>query len=422
VGRGRRTSAKAYGGEIESYTSAESFGVGVRVVTDHRQGFAWAGTLDEGVVAETLQEARDNARFGEPDEFVGLADPDGVATTPIELWRPGVASFDKAAKIDLAIELERLVRAGDPRITGVRSATYGDSDGEAAVATSTGLCQWSQATFASLAVSALAADGEATRTGYGVGVGREPHELAVEAVATEAVERATAMIGARKIESGRMPIVVEARAAASILGLVGGMLTGNMVLKGRSPFADRLGDTIASPLLTLVDDPTDHRSLGADSHDGEGLATRRNLLVVAGVLQGFLHDTYSGRRSGAGSTGSAVRGYSSTPVAGVQVLAVEPGPQSTAELVAAVDHGLLVESWQGLHSGVNLVSGDFSVGVEGHLIRHGQLAEPVREVTVGTTLQRLLLDLTGVASELEWQPDGTGSAALAVSEVSVSGS
>src|SRR5690606_26030708 len=116
------------------------------------------------------------------------------------------------------------------------------------------------------------------------------------------------------------------------------------VIKGRSPFADRVGEQVASPLLTFVDDPTDLRSLGAEAYDGEGLARRRNELVVDGVLQGFLHNTYTGRRSGTASTGSAARGFSSTPGVGAQAVAVAPGRGTHDELLAGVDLGVLVTS------------------------------------------------------------------------------
>src|SRR3990170_1444081 len=129
---------------------------------------------------------------------------------------------------------------------------------------------------------------------------------------------------------------------ATILGIVGGMLNGEAVLKGRSPFADRVGEAIASPLLTFADDPTDPRSLGAEAHDGEGLATRRNELVVDGVLQGFLHNSYTGRRSGTASTGSAQRGIASTPGVGASALAVAPGIGTHEEVLGAVDLGLFV--------------------------------------------------------------------------------
>ena len=140
-------------------------------------------------------------------------------------------------------------------------------------------------------------------------VGREPAELDVDEAAADAVERATRLLGARKISSRRLPLVLEPRMAATVLGIVAGTLTGGPVVKGRSPFADRVGETIASPLLTLVDDPTDHRSLGADSHDGEGLATRRNVLDRRRRARRASCSTATpAGASGRPSTGSAVRG------------------------------------------------------------------------------------------------------------------
>jgi PmbA protein len=421
VGRGRSTTVRAYDGDVESFTSAESFGIGVRVVRDHRVGFASAGTLDEAVVADVLADARDNARFAEPDEWAGVAIPDGVDPVPIDLWRPALAELPASAKVDLALDLERAVLAGDARVTGVRTALYGDSLGEAAVATSTGIAVWSRATGCYLSALALAADGSEVQTGAGSSVGRESSELSVDEAATDAVDRATRLLGARKVSSRRVALVLEPRMAATVLGIVAGTLTGGPVVKGRSPFADRLGDTIASPLLTMVDDPTDHRSLAADSHDGEGLATRRNPLVVDGALQGFLLDTYTGRRLGKPSTGSAVRGARSTPSPGVQALAAEPGTATLEELLAAYDGALLVQSMTGLHSGVNAVSGDFSVGVEGMLVHGGEPADPVREVTVASTLQRLLLDIAAVGTDLEWLPSGSGAPTIVIGEVALSG-
>jgi PmbA protein len=139
VARGARTSVKAYGGEVESFTSAETFGVGIRVIVDGRQGFAHAGSFDDDVVADTLAEARDNASFGEPDEWNGLAVPDGVEAVEQDLWNEAVVRFPNERKIEMALALEAAVRASDPRVTGVRTATFADGRGEAAVATTAGL-------------------------------------------------------------------------------------------------------------------------------------------------------------------------------------------------------------------------------------------------------------------------------------------
>jgi PmbA protein len=422
VARGRSTSVKAYEGEVESLKSAESFGVGIRVVRDHRQGFAHCGTLDEAVVLETLDDARDNATFGEPDEFFGLAEPDDVTPVVLDgLWRDELASFPTDEKVTMALELERQVKGLDPRVTGVRTASYGDSMGEGAVVTSSGIAGYGRGTGCHVSVSALARDDGETKIGGGLDAGREPGELDVGRAARDAVDRAVRLFGATKAKSQRLPVVFEPRLAATILGLAGATLSGERVLKGRSPFADRLGERIASPLLTLVDDPTDLRSLAADPFDGEGLATRRNVLIDGGVLDRFLHNAYTGRRAGTASTGSAVRGYRSTPGVGCQALSMVPGEGTLDELVADLDTGFLVQSLTGLHSGVNAVSGDFSVGAEGLMIRDGALAEPVREVTLASTLQRLLLDIRAVGADLEWLPGGTGACTLVIGDVALSG-
>jgi PmbA protein len=424
VGRSTSTGVKVHGGEIESLTQATSAGIGVRVVRDGRQGFAWAGSLDDAVIADVLVEARDNAAYAQPEEWVGLAEPDGVAPPAIDLWRDELAAMPTERKIDLALELERAARARDPRITGVRTAQWGDGAGEGAVATSTGIAVAGRSTYCTLAVLALASDGAETKTGHGVSVGREPGEIELGEAADDAADRATRLLGAVQPASGTVTLVLEPRMAATVLGIVAGTLNGESVLKRRSPFADRVGEPIASPLVTLVDDPTDPFSLGADSHDGEGLATRRVALVEAGVLQGYLHNTMTGRRAGVPSTASAVRGYRSTPGVGAQALAIATGTGggSLDDLIAGVDHGVLVQSMTGIHSGVNPVSGDFSVGVEGLMLRGGARAEPVREATVASTLQRLLLDVVAVGGEREWTPGGTGSAALVIPGVTLSGS
>src|SRR3954454_16416725 len=176
--RSHDTTVRALDGGVESLSSADAEGVGIRVITDHRQGFAWAGSLDPEVIEETLADARDNATFATPDEFVGLAEPDGVpAATDLDLWRGSLASFPADGKVEMALDLERQVRGGDPRIRQVTNATYGDGSIEAAVATNTGISAEYRRTGCSIAVNALAGDGDETQTGYGYSVGRAPEDL-----------------------------------------------------------------------------------------------------------------------------------------------------------------------------------------------------------------------------------------------------
>ena len=167
--------------------------------------------------------------------------------------------------------------------------------------------------------------------------------------------------------------------------------------------------------------PTRAESLGAESYDGEGLACRLNTLIAGGVLQGFLHNSYTGRRSGTASTGSALRGSRSLPGLGAQVLVIDPGTRSFEELVGSIDHGIYVNSFAGLHSGVNPVSGDFSVGADGLMIRDGSLAEPVREITIASTIQRMLGDIIEIGGDAEWLTSGDYLASLVIGDVSMSG-
>ena len=421
VSRATSTSVRVYGGEVESLTSADSSGAGIRVLRDGRLGFAHCGSLDPQVLDDTLVEARDNCAFGEPDEFNGLAEPDGVAVVPRDSWSEAVVSNPVDRKVELALELERRVLGLDPRVTAARSTAFGDAWGESAIASTSGIRGVDRGASCSVSTQPLARlDGE-TQVGAAHDGGRDPEALDLDRVAGEAVERATRLLGATKPPSGRLTIVLEPRLALTLLGIVSGMLAGDVVLKGRSPFGDRLGEQIASPLLGLVDDPTRAESLGSEEIDGEGLACRPNDLIVDGVLQGFLRDSYTGRRTGLGSTASAVRGTRSLPGVGAQVLVMRPGERPLAELVASTGHGLFVNSFTGLHSGVNAVSGDFSVGADGLMIRDGALAEPVRELTLASTIQRLLLDIAEVGGDLEWLTSGHAAASLVIPDVAVSG-
>ncbi len=421
VSRGRSTSVRAYNGDIEAFTEASGAGIGVRVVVDGRQGFASAGSLAPDVVAALLDEARDNAKFAQPDDANGLALPDGHVVPVLDLWCDDVAERDADWKIAQALALEAQVRGADPRIVGVRSASYGDSMSERAIVSSVGIVTYARGSFASLGVSALARDDTGTTTGAASTFGRSTHELDADRAATDAVRRATQLLGARKPDTARITIVLEPRLAATLLGLIAGMVSGSAVLKGRSLFAGRIGEPVASPLLSLWDDPTDARSFGADTHDGEGLACRSVPLVADGVLQGYLHNSYTARRTGTVSTASAARGARSTPGVGAAALQVAPGRGSLTDLVASVASGLFVTSMSGLHSGVNTVSGDFSVGVEGLVIRDGSFAEPIREATLGSTLPRLLTGISAVGADLEWQPGGTGAVTLVIGDVTLSG-
>ena len=425
VARGGETDVRIYQGAVEHFVSAQSEGVGIRVISGGRTGFAYAGTLGESAIAEVLAEARDNVQFGEPDEYAALAEPDGVAVTEQSLWNDELADYPTDDKINLAKQLEQLASGRDDRVR-VDDSNYADAHGESAVASTTGIRMSGRENGCYVSVSTLADDGEGddaeTQTGFGFSVGRSPLEFDLDKAAREASERATRLLGATKPASKRTTVVLDPMVTAQFLGVISSTLNGEAVVKGRSLFAERLGDEVAAPLVTLIDDPTNPRAYSSTDVDGEGLAARRNVLIQDGVLKQFVHNTYSARRAGTVSTGNATRGgFAGTPGVGCLAMSLVPGTRSQAELVSDIDDGLLVQSVQGLHSGVNPVSGDFSTGAAGLLIVNGDVGAPVREFTIASTLQRMLLDIVEIGGDLDWLPMRSNGMSLVIRDITLSG-
>ena len=421
VSRDWETDVRIYEGEVEHFVSAQSEGIGIRVIRDGRTGFAYAGTLDPAAIAEVLAEARDNVDFGTRDEWAGLAEPDGVAVVDQELWSDALAAFATDRKIDLAKELERATLAADSRLR-VDEANYADAAAEMAVATTTGIRRHGRENGCYLSVSTLADDGDETQTGFGFTVGRSPVEFDIAKASRDAADRATRLLGATKPASKRVTVVLDPYVTAMFIGVISSTLNGEAVAKGRSLFKDRLGDTVANPIITLVDDPTNPLAYTATDLDGEGLAARRNLLIEGGVLQQFVHNSYSARRVGAVSTGNAVRGgFKGTPGVGCLALQLQPGTRDQAALVADVADGVLIQEVQGLHSGVNPISGDFSVGAAGLTITNGTLGAPIREFTIASTLQKMLLDVVEVGGDVDWLPMRAAGVSLVINDVTMSG-
>jgi PmbA protein len=425
--RSSETDIDVFDGAIESLTVADVAGVGVRVVVDGRQGFAWCGTLDDDVVAETLAEARDNARFAQAEAWNGLATlADTAGAVPeLQLWDDALATVSIDDKVEFTLALDGRVRGADPRIRGVESTGYGDGTIEAALSSSLGVEASMRRTLASASSVAIADDGTSTQTGYGFSVGRSFADLDPDDIVRLAVERSTRLLGATQPASRRLPVILDPLVTASFLGVLAAAFNGESALKGRSLFLDRVGEQIAAARVQVVDDPTDARSLGASEYDGEGVPCRRNALIVDGIMQGFLHNTITARRAGGDTrtTASAVRGgYRSAPGVGVRALRFDGGDTTPEAMFAQVPEALYVQEVHGIHSGTNPISGDFSVGAEGLMVRGGAFAEPVREVTIASTLPRMLLDVAAVGDDLTFLPGGAAGLTLLLAEMTMSGS
>lgn len=414
---------RVYEEKVESLTDAGSRGIGLRVFSDGRSGYAYGTDLsDEGVKA-LAAEARESAGVADPDEFGGLPDEFGASEVP-GLHSDGLSGWSTEKKIELAVEIERAARSHEG-VSQVEDTVYADADGSVALANSRGFSSSYEASSAWAYASVFAGEGADLMTGLGVGLGRDPGELDARAIGDEAAERSLALVGARQPASRRCPVVLDAFVAASFIGFIGAMLSADAVQRGRSLFADREGDEIASGAVRLTDDGLDPEGPDSAPFDGEGSARRRTKLIEDGRLLTFLFDARTARKGGRETTASAERGsYRTPPSVGTANLIIQPGAEDFDELVRRAGDGLYVTDVAGLHSGVNPVSGTFSVGATGRLIEGGELGSPAREMTIASDLVSMLKAVQAVGSTSRWVPFGGSVKAspLLIGEMSVSGS
>jgi PmbA protein len=418
---GTRTEVRVHDGDVESLTFAASRGVGVRVIADERVGYAFAADPDLDEVEDLVRAAEDGARFAEPDPSNVL--PALETPEPIPgLTRPEVTTLSTEQKVALALDLERAAVSLSPDVRRLESARYGDASSRVVIASTLGGPLDAERTDAWIAVVALAErDGE-TQTGFAFRLERGPNELAVDEVAAEGADRAARLLGGRKPASARVPVVLDPVAAASFLGVLAGALSAESVLKGRSLLADLVGQDVASGSVTLVDDGRLVEGPAVAPFDDEGVITGRTSLIEAGTLRGFLHNSYTAARSGERSTGNAGRAsYRTVPGVSPSNLFLQPGGQAAGELVREVGEGVYVQDVTGLHSGANPITGQFSVGAAGLRISGGAFGEPLREMTIASTLLDVLRSISAVGSDLRFFPGGTGSPTVVVGEMTVGG-
>jgi PmbA protein len=420
----REFSVKTFAGDIDSLSSAEPRGAGVRVVTEGRVGFAYSTQLAESELDDLVDLARSNAESATPDEAVALPADGGGSEQLAELIDPAQDEVTPDQKVAFALDLERMTREADARVRNVEEAVYSDSDTIVAIASSQGIEGTYRRTDAWCYSIAIATEGEDTEVGFEFDLARGMSGLSAQDVARKGAERACRVLGASKIPSARMPVVFDPYTAAQFLGVLGRALTGESVQKGRSLFAGKLGASVAAAGLSLVDDGRAAGAPGAAPWDAEGVPTRRTDVITDGVLTSLLYDTISARRDGRDSTGNAARaGFKSGPGPSPSNLTFVATGQTRDEILKESGHALLVQDLHGVHSGANPVSGDFSVGVTGRLIEDGVPGRPVKEITVALPMLEILGNIVAVGDDLRWLPfaGSFGGATTLVSEMTVGG-
>jgi PmbA protein len=421
---GAELSAKIRKGEPELVEEAGTRAAGLRVIRGKRVASTSTSDLTDAGVDRFVSDALELVELSQEDPFAGPADPkllsDPAAAPDLALYDPAGGSVDAARAIDVAKEAEAAAFAFDPRITNSEGSTFGRTEGGVAMVLSSGFRAAYAGSYQSLSVVPVAADeGGKNRRGYHWTARRHLAELdpPVE-VGREAARRTLRKLGARTVRTCEVPVVFDPDAARSILGLLAGCVVGSAIWRKSSYLVDREGSRIASDLVTVVDDPLIGRAPGSRPFDGEGLASRRNVVVEGGVLRTYLCDSYSARKLGRESTASAVRGGGAGVGPGTSNFVLRPGSDSNAAIVKGTPRGLYVTEMMGF--GFNPTTGDFSRGAAGFWIEGGELAYPVSEVTISLNVDHLWQRVDAVGDDLDMRT-ATASPTIRVAKMTVAG-
>jgi PmbA protein len=421
---GTELSAKVRKGEPELVEEAGTRSAGLRVIAGKRVATTSTSDLTDAGIRRFVADAIELASLSQEDPFAGPADArllcNPAQAPDLDLYDPTGTAVDVGRALAVAGEAESAALAFDSRITNSEGATFGRSAGSVAIVLSSGFRASYSGSYQSLAVAPLAADAEGkNRRGYHWTGHRHLAWLDPPGdVGREAARRTIGKLGARTVPTCEVPVVFDPEAARSILGMLAGCVMGSAIWRKASYLVGREGTQVASELVTVVDDPLIPRAPGSRAFDGEGLASRRNVVVERGVLRTFLCDSYSARKLDRESTASATRGGGASVGASTSNFLLRSGTDSNAAIVKGTPRGLYVTEMMGF--GFNAVTGDFSRGATGFWIEGGELAFPVGEVTISLNVDALWKSIDAVGDDLDMR-SATASPTIRVARMTVAG-
>lgn len=389
-------------GEVENTTGAKDKGLGLRVFQGERSAAASTSDFTAEGVERLVSDTVALAGLTEADPFSGLPESnDPPAAVDLELTDGGV-NLDMDARVALALKAEKVALGADARITNSEGASFDTSTGEVAYARSNGFSGSYRTTSYGLSTTPVAEENGAMQRDYWYSGTRHFADLEdAEAIGREAARRVLRRLGARQVETCEVPVVFDPEMAASLMGHLVSAVSGNSVYKGVSFLADKMGEKIASEQVTIVDDGLRPRGLGSRPFDGEGVPTGCRTVVENGALKTFLLDTYSAKKLGMATTGSASRGLGGSPAPASTNFYLQPGECTPEEIIRSVDRGFYVTELIGF--GVNGVTGDYSRGAAGIWIEGGELAYPVEEVTLSGNLLDMYADIQMIGNDLNFR-------------------
>jgi PmbA protein len=392
-------------GQVETLKESGSRSIGVRIFFGQRSASTYSSDFSRSGLDRMLNSALELAKITSEDPFGGIPPADQLGQIPgdLELYHEDVYSLPGADRIDYARRTEKAALDFDPRIKNSEGGSFDAATGHKVLANSHGFVGEFSRSYCSVAAVPIAqTDDGAMQRDYWFSVARTLKKLdSPEKVGRIAAERTLRRLGARKAKTAKVPVVFDPMVSTSILEHIFEGINGDSVYRGASFLAGKLGQKIAGDNVTIIDDGTIPGGFGTSPFDGEGIPTRRTVVIENGVLNSYLLNTYTAKKLGLQTTGNASRGLAGTPGIGPGNYFLQPGPRAPKDLIAGIKEGLYVTEFLG--QGVNLVTGDYSRGASGLWISNGELTYPVEEITVAGNLKDLFFNISEIASDLEFR-------------------
>jgi PmbA protein len=407
--------------DVESLKEAGSKAVGLRILIGKRAGSAYTSDMSVDGIRQMVQAAIELASITTEDPHQGMPDAEEMGSIPgdLQMYSDDVAALETPLKIEMARRAEEASLAADPRISNSEGASFDSHLGRHVFANSRGFVGEYRTSYCSLSTVPVAREGDSMERDYWYSMARSFSKLEKpEDIGRIAAQRALRRLGARKVETQKVPVVFEPRTARTLLDHIFEAVHGVSVYRHESFLAGKLGEKVASENVTVIDDGTIPGLFGSSPFDDEGVPSRRTPVIERGILKSYLLNTYTARKLGLKTTGNASRGLAGNAGIGHGNFFLEKGVKSPAELIASIPNGFYVTELMGF--GVNIVTGDYSRGAAGIWIRDGELAFPVSEVTIAGKLQQMFLDLTEIGSDLEFR-SSAAAPTVVIPEITVGG-
>jgi PmbA protein len=406
---------------LERLKDAGSRAAGLRVLVGQRVGSSYTSDLSAEGIRKLVDSALEIAAISTEDPHAGLPDASelGALTGDLRLHSADIQSIDTDYRIEQARQTEEAAFTADPRITNSEGASFDAHAGERVFANSRGFLGSYRTSSCSISTTPVAREGEFMERDYWYSSARSYSKLeSPSAIGRRAAQRTVRRLGARKVPTQKVPVVFDPQTARTLLANIFEAVEGDSIYRSASFLAGKLGERVASENVTIVDDGTLPGLFGTSPFDDEGVPSRRTVVIDRGVLRNYLLNTYTARKLGMRTTGNAARGITGNTGVGHGNLFLEKGERSPDEIVRGIRNGLYVTELIG--SGVNIVTGDYSRGAAGQWIENGEFAYPVSEITIASTLQRMLTDIESIGSDLEFR-GSVASPTLVIREMTVSG-